>query len=96
MTELFNHFESLLPWLKLLAVVFIVLAVAVTLGVTTFTLRATCSPLGRVVQWLFWHTPGTPPNAVVAGISHGARLLFWATLLGLGVWMFVHLLRIWR
>jgi hypothetical protein len=94
MGELLNFLQRIMsvdiaPWwpvLKWSGVVLIGVVILVALGLVTYILRTTLGPFVRVAQWLSWYTPGQRPHPVLLGISHGIRLVIWATVLGLGLW----------
>ena len=88
MMDFLKPLEQLLPMLKMGLYVVLALAAILALGVVTYVVRSTGGPVLRVLQWLCWYTPGTPPHPVVAGIAHGLRLVLWAALLALTCWLF--------
>src|SRR5690242_15057824 len=67
-----------------------VLLAIVALAAVTYVLRTTFDPLIRIVQWLFAYSSGAPPNAVTAGVAHGARVAVWSGFIGLVVWFLAH------
>jgi hypothetical protein len=55
-----------------------------------YTVRTAAGPSLAVVQWMFAYTPGERPGDIVAGMSFGARMLAWASPVGLAVWVLSH------
>ena len=89
-SELLTGFGEFLPYLKTIA-----WAIGLALGLiaaaaAVYVVRTSVGPLLRVAQWMFAYTPGERPGELVAGISFGARILAWAGLIGVAVWLLVH------
>ncbi len=73
MTGLLDNLDKLFPFLKGACLVLVVVGMALGVAAVTYTLKTAFGPLVRVAQWLFWHTPGSRPNDVAAGVAHGGR-----------------------
>lgn len=84
--NLLGPFEQWLPLLKLGVYGGVALAALMGLASVVYVVRSTVGPLLRLVQWLCWHTPGTPPTPLVAGIVHGLRLVVWSGLIAVFGW----------
>lgn len=82
-TGLMDKAEQAFGLMKVLVIVFTIIAGVLTLGVVTYALRTTAGPIVTLCQWMCWYTPGEEPHPVVLGVSHGLRLVAWASLLGL-------------
>jgi len=93
MSDLLNQAQQIFPLLKMIVFVFLGLVAVLSLGVVTYIIHTTGGPVLRIVQWLCFHTPGTPPHPLLAGVSHGARLIVWAACLALGFWLLWHYFR---
>jgi hypothetical protein len=90
MTELLNGLGNVLPYVKLAAVVAGVALVLIAAAALMYVLQSTFRPVFVVTQWLVGYTPGEKPGEIVRGISYGARMLVWAALIGVTVWMVFH------
>lgn len=90
MSEILSLIESIGPYLKAFA-----LAIALALGLiaaaaAVYTANTAFGPVLVVVRWMFAHSPGERPNDIVAGISFGGRMLAWALLVGVLIWVLFH------
>ena len=81
--------KEYLPYIKLAAIGGGVALVFITIAAFTYIAHTTCRPLFVVLQWMVGYTPGQP-GEVAQGFSYGARMSFWAALIGLAVWFFFH------
>ena len=90
MSELLNSLENVVPYVKLAALVSGAALVFIAIAALTFTLQSTCRPVLVLMQWMVGHTPGDKPGEIVRGISYGARMLVWASLISFMVWIVFH------
>jgi hypothetical protein len=88
--EVLNHLNDLLPYVKPAAVLIGLLLVVITIAALTYIVKSASRPLLAVMQWSVGHTSGEQPGEVMQGISYGARMLFWAGVIGLAVWIVFH------
>lgn len=90
MLEALNNLNDYLPYVKLAGVLIGTLLVVTTIAILTYVVKTAFRPLLVVMQWTVGHTPGEPAGEVMQGISFGARMLFWAGVIGLVVWFCFH------
>jgi hypothetical protein len=90
MIELLSGLENVVPYAKLAAMVIAATLILIAAAALTYTVQVVCRPLCTVMQWMVAYTPGEKPGEVIQGISMGARMLVWAALIGLVVWIVFH------
>ena len=90
MFEMLNDLGGILPYLKLAALAVGLALALITVAAVTYLVQTTCRPLLAVVQWLVGYTPGQEPGEIISGTSYGARMVAWASLIGLVIWVFLH------
>jgi hypothetical protein len=73
---LVNNFDRALFLLK-------VIAALLAAAVAAYVARTVFGPLAQVVRWMFGN------GEIAAGVAHGARLLAWAAVIGLGLWLWL-------
>ena len=59
----------------------------IALAALVYAAKTAFGPLATLLGWLFAYTPGERPNDIVAGLSFGARMLAWASVVGAVVWI---------
>jgi hypothetical protein len=90
MQDLLKYFENAKwfietfgPWLPYLAVAALIALLLCALAAMVYVTKTATSPFMKVLQWLFAYTPGEVPSPVVQGLSHGARILAWGSMVAL-------------
>jgi hypothetical protein len=61
----------------------------IAFGAGIYALKTIFGPTFRIVQWLVGHKPGSQPSDVMAGASHGLRLLAWSMGVAFVIWFFL-------
>ncbi len=89
MSELLSGLQNALPYLQGAAWVIGVALALIAAAAAVYTVKTAFGPLLVILRWMFAHTPGEKPNDIVAGISFGGRMLAWAALVGLLVWLLI-------
>lgn len=82
--------ESVWPYVKLAAMVSGAALALLAIAALMYILQTTCRPVLVVMQWLIGHKPGEKPGEFACGISYGVRMLVWASLISLVVWLVFH------
>ncbi|MHB1423121.1 MAG: hypothetical protein ACYC3I_07995 [Gemmataceae bacterium] len=90
MFDVINSLGEYLPYLKLAGVAIGIALAVFAAAALTYIIKVMCGPSWRVVQWLVGHTPGEQPGEFVQGMSYGARMLFWAGVIGIVGWTIFH------
>jgi len=90
MSELLDSLQDILPYMKLAVWAMGAVLALIALAALTYIVRTTYGPLAGVMQWLVGYTPGEEPGEIARGISHGARMMVWAALIGLLGWFLFH------
>jgi hypothetical protein len=88
--EALNSLNDFMPYVKIAGVLIGLLLAIITIAALTYVLKSGFGPFLVVLQWTVGHTAGEQPGEVVQGISYGARMLFWAGIIGLVGWAIFH------
>ncbi len=87
MSELINTLEGVMAQAREIALVVVAVLAVIALAALVYAVKTALGPLAAVLRWLFAYTPGERPNDIVAGLIFGARMLAWAALVAVVVWI---------